>query len=356
MHLAVEAGAMAGDRRGIGRYVRQVLRHGASLRPDLRVTLCADRASDRQVLSGEALELGFTGGRGAVARLDQLARVAPDVVWYPWARIRSRPAAGHAVATIHDLAPFYLHNASWLRRLDRWRRQLRLRRTARLADRIITDSAFSRNDIIARLGVAPGLVTAIPLAADDFTPASTSDQAALAACFGIGERFLLYVGAGDRRKNLVRLVEAYGRLRARGYGEVTLVLCGPKVPRSAPPGVRWLGRVSDEDLRALYRAAVALVHPSLLEGFGLPVLEAMASGTLVICSNATSLPEVAGDAALYVDPMDVEGLAAAMERCLRDGTLRDSLRGRGLIQARKFSWEETARRTLAVFDQVLATR
>ena len=356
MHLAVDAAAMAGDRRGIGRYVRQVLRHAAALRSDLRVTLCADKPADRAALAAELPELGLVGDRGAVATLDELGRITPDLVWYPWGRIRSRPAAGRAVATIHDLAPFYLHNASWLRRLDRWRRQLRLRRTARLADQIITDSTFSRDDIIARLGVAPRLVTAIPLAADDFTPASGADRATLAARFGIGERFLLYVGAGDRRKNLVRLVEAYGRLRARGSTDATLVLCGPKPPRNRSPGVHWLGRVSDDDLKALYRAAVALVHPSLLEGFGLPVLEAMASGTPVICSNATSLPEVAGEAALYFDPMDVDGLATAMERCLQDRGLRDSLRERGLLQARKFSWEETARRTLAVFDQVLSTR
>lgn len=358
MHLGVETASMAGDRRGIGRYTRRLLFHFAGLRPDLRVTLYVDSARKAPALAAELPGLGYGPERGAVARVGSLRDDPPDLLWYPWGRITHRATDLRTVVTIHDLAPFHFRQASWLRRLDRWRRQRRVRRTARLADWIITDSDFSRGDILRRLDAPPERVTAIPLAADDFTPAAGPvDHEMLAQRFGLGERFLLYVGAGDRRKNLPRLLEAYAVLRAQSGIEVGLALCGPKVPRGAVaaiPGVRWLGRVSDQELRALYHAATALVQPSLLEGFGLPVLEAMASGTPVLCSRATSLPEVGGAAALYFDPLDVEDIATQLRRCLSDDALRHELIGRGLAQARQFRWEETAQRTLAVFDAAAA--
>jgi glycosyltransferase involved in cell wall biosynthesis len=354
MHLGVEATSMAGDRRGIGRYTRRLLSHFAGLRPDLRVTLYIDSTRNAQALAAELPGLGYGPERGAVAPIGRLRDDPPDVLWYPWGRITRDTADLRTVVTIHDLAPFHFRQVSWLRRLDRWRRRRRIHRTARRADLILTDSQYSRDDILARLGVPADRVIAIPLAADDFTPATgPADHEMLARRFGLGERFLLYVGAGDRRKNLPRLLEAYAVLRAQGGIEVDLALCGPKLPRGAMgeiPGVRWLGRVSDQELCALYHAATALVQPSLLEGFGLPVLEAMASGTPVICSNATSLPEVAGAAALYFDPLDVGDIATQLHRCLSDEALRHELIGRGLAQARQFRWEETARRTLVAFD------
>lgn len=358
MHLGVETASMAGDRRGIGRYTRRLLAHFASLLPDLRVTLYVDSARKARALAAELPGLGYGPERGAVAHVGNFRGEPPDLLWYPWGRIAHRTTDLRTVVTIHDLAPFHFRHASWLRRLDRWRRQRRLRRTARLADWIITDSDFSREDILRRLDAPPERVTAIPLAADDFTPAvGPVDHEMLARRFGLGERFLLYVGAGDRRKNLPRLLEAYAVLRAQGGIEVGLALCGPKAPRggaAAIPGVRWLGRVSDQELCALYHAATALVQPSLLEGFGLPVLEAMASGTPVLCSRATSLPEVAGSAALYFDPFDVEDIATQLRRCLSDEALRQELVQRGLAQAARFRWEDTARRTLAVLADVAA--
>jgi glycosyltransferase involved in cell wall biosynthesis len=356
MRLAVEANAMAGDRRGIGRYARQVLRHAARLRDDLVVTLVAAREEDRAILSAELPELGLAGAHGAVAAPSEVAALRPDLVWLPWPRVRWRVPEARLVATIHDLAPFYLYDRSWFRRLDRWRRRLRLRRTAALADRIITDSIHSQDDIIRRLGVAAQRVTAIPLAADDFTPAAGEpDRTLLRDRFGLAGPYFLYVGAGDRRKNLPRLLEAFHGFRASSAPPAELALCGPRPPRGRPaPGTRWIGRVGDAELRALYHGATALIQPSLLEGFGLPVLEAMASGTPVISSNASSLPEVGGGAALYFAPTDVVALRGAMERCATDAGLRADLRRRGLAQAGQFSWEGTARRTLAVFDAALA--
>ncbi|MGH7589834.1 MAG: glycosyltransferase, partial [Gemmatimonadales bacterium] len=141
----------------------------------------------------------------------------------------------------------------------------------------------------------------IPLAADDFTPSSTpSDRTFLAARFGVAGRYLLFVGADEERKNLERLRRAFGLLRTMTSEPVQLVICGTRRSTlSGESSVVSVGRVSEAELQALYHGATAFVLPSLLEGFGLPVLEAMASGTPVLCSNTSSLPEVAGDAALY---------------------------------------------------------
>ncbi|MFI5235245.1 MAG: glycosyltransferase family 4 protein [Gemmatimonadales bacterium] len=357
MHLGVETASMAGDLRGIGRYTRRLLSHFARLRPDLRVTLYTDSARKARALAAELPGLGYGPERGAVARVDSLRDDPPDLLWYPWSRITHRTAGLRTVVTIHDLAPFYLESRSWLRRLDRWRRRRRLHDTARRADLILTDSQYSRDDILARLGVPPDRVIAIPLAADDFVPAQGAlDRGWLARRFGLVGDYLLFVGARDRRKNLPRLRDAFQALRGGAGPAAQLAICGhPGPPGASEPGVSWLGRVTDEELRALYQGACVFVLPSLLEGFGLPVLEAMASGTPVICSNTTSLPEVAGDAALYFDPLDVEEMARQMMRCLGDEALRTDLVTRGFEQARKFRWEYTARRTLTAFDAVLAS-
>jgi glycosyltransferase involved in cell wall biosynthesis len=121
---------------------------------------------------------------------------------------------------------------------------------------------------------------------------------------------------------------------------------------SGDKSIRWIGRVHEEDLPALYSAAEVFVFPSLFEGFGLPVIEAMACGTPVICSNVTALPEVAGGAAILVDPSDVRGLAEALDRVLGDSDLQADLRGRGLARAHQFSWERTASETLAIYRRI----
>ncbi|MFI5235244.1 MAG: glycosyltransferase family 4 protein [Gemmatimonadales bacterium] len=357
MHLGIEATYMANEWRGIGRYARQLLRHFARLRPDLRLTLYAETPEKRAALAAELPVLGFGAERSGVADVSALRSDPPELAWYPWNKTKYFSRARRMVVTIHDLGPFHHPYREWWRGLDQWKREYRVRKTAARADLILTDSAYSRTDIITRLGVPAEKVRAVHLAADDFTPAvGGPDRAGLAARFGVGEAFFLFAGAADDRKNLPRLREAFLSLHGHGGGGAQLVICGQGPPEGeAEPGVLWLGRVSEADLQALYRAARAFVLPSLLEGFGLPVLEAMASGTPVICSNTTSLPEVAGEAALYIDPLDVNALADQMLRCRTDAALCADLSARGLIQSRRFRWEDTARQTLAAFDSVLAT-
>jgi glycosyltransferase involved in cell wall biosynthesis len=187
--------------------------------------------------------------------------------------------------------------------------------------------------------------------------------AAVRSRYRLPEGYVLFVGSVERRKNLRGLLQAYARLletdvacplvivgtRRRGAGEIGRTLQELHLEES----VIFTGYVPDADLPAIYTGADLFVFPSLYEGFGLPPLEAMACGTPVVCSNAASLPEVVGDAAIMVDPYDVEGLAEAMLRVLTDADLREHLRRKGLERARQFTWERTARETVAVYREVL---
>jgi glycosyltransferase involved in cell wall biosynthesis len=185
---------------------------------------------------------------------------------------------------------------------------------------------------------------------------------AVKARYGIAGDYALFVGTLQPRKNLIRLIEAFSNFRFP-ISDFRLVIAGKKgwlyqeifrwvEELGLEKKVVFTGYVPEGDLPVLLSGARLFVFPSLYEGFGLPVLEAMACGTPVVCSNASSLPEVAGDAAVLVDPQDVEGLAAAMERVLGDEELRAELIVRGFEQARKFSWERCARETLDVLESV----
>ncbi|HID89588.1 MAG TPA: glycosyltransferase family 1 protein, partial [Anaerolineae bacterium] len=188
--------------------------------------------------------------------------------------------------------------------------------------------------------------------------------------YGLPERYILYLGSNKPHKNLVRLVEAWALVTKRGTRDTehgsrtTLVIAGawdPRYPESRERAeslglgnIRWLGPVPESDLPALYTGATVFVFPSLYEGFGLPVLEAMACGAPVICSNVSSLPEVAGDAAVTFTPTDPGAIADALDRVLNDAGLCADLRDRGLRRARLFSWDQSARRTLALYREVRA--
>jgi glycosyltransferase involved in cell wall biosynthesis len=197
---------------------------------------------------------------------------------------------------------------------------------------------------------------------DRFRPVPPDEARQVAGRLGLDGPFILSVGARQARKNVPRLLEAFTALRARGSRH-RLALAGPTLwsdptlsaalaRHGLGDAVVALGYVDEQDLPALYSAADLFVLPSLLEGFGLPVLEAMACGTPVVCSNTSSLPEVAGDAALLVDPLDIGEIADAMARVLADAALAAELRRRGLERAARFSWQRTARATVAVYRDV----
>jgi glycosyltransferase involved in cell wall biosynthesis len=197
-----------------------------------------------------------------------------------------------------------------------------------------------------------------------FRPAPADEMVAVREKYRLPPRFILAVGTIEPRKNLVRLLEAYRGLLDRGV-EIGLVIAGRKGWRYEDffarlsdlhliEKVTLLGPFPDADLPALYSAADVFAFPSLYEGFGLPVLEAMACGTPVVASNTSSIPEVAGGAGLLVAPHDAQALAEALERVLSDVELRAAMRGKGFAQAQRFTWERTAQATLDLYRAVLA--
>ena len=235
----------------------------------------------------------------------------------------------------------------------------------RTADAAIAISEATRRDLIHYFNVDPDKISTIPLAAGSrFHPQPPEIIVTFRRTHDLPDRYILYFGSNKPHKNLVRLIEAFSRITDHAFTmRHSLVIAGHWDPRYPEPRQRaeeigitdrvvFLGPVPDQDLPALYSGAALFVFPSLYEGFGLPPLEAMACGTPVICSNTSSFPEVVGEAAIMIDPFDVEGLAAAMGHVLGDGDLQAEMREKALKQAAKFSWEETARQTLKVYKAV----
>ena len=268
------------------------------------------------------------------------------------------------VTTIHDLAfehlPQTFNRRSWM--------QLRLtvRHTARRAAHIITVSEYSRDDISATYGVEAERITVTPeAAAAHFAPVtSESELKRVRKSYGIQRDYILSLCSIQPRKNLVRLIEAYSDLRQSHPDALLpqLVLAGKKgwleseIFRSAERSpfksdILFTGYVPDNDLPALYSAAICFAYPSYFEGFGLPVLEAMQCGTPVIAADRTSLPEIVGNAGILFDPFSKEELIKAMARLIDDRSVRAALRLQGIERAKLFNWSATARSTLQVYER-----
>mgnify|MGYP001222335914 CR=1 FL=1 len=278
--------------------------------------------------------------------------------------IAPRGGPWRSVITIHDLTflrfPHFLTTESH----RYYNRQIEA--AVSRADAIMADSNATRSDILELLRVQPAKVTTVHLAVDErFHPQPEEVVASACARLDLPRHYLLFVGTFEPRKNIPTLLHAYADLHSRQSDTPHLVLVGN-------PG--WLFESTDtlldelglrgsvtfrsdfphEDLPALYSGAIALILPSHYEGFGFPVLEAMACGTATIVSDRASLPEIAGDAALKCDPDQPESITEAMSRVLFDSELRASLEEKGLHRATKFSWETCCTQTLAVYRQVLS--
>ena len=237
------------------------------------------------------------------------------------------------------------------------------RASARLARALITPSEAVRRDVIRKLGVEPRRVVAIAEAASpQFGAIDDATVERVRLSYRLPDRYLLSVGSLEPGKNRERLIRAYARLRNEGV-EMPLVIAGQPAWRYQGDEelverlglswtVRFLGYVPDEDLPGLYAGAALLAFPSLYEGFGLPVLEAMACGTPVVTSKVSATAEISGDAALLVDPLSTDEIALAMGSILSSHNLRDELRSKGIARAAEYSWARTARETLAVYERV----
>ena len=373
MILAVDCREFVPGRvTGIGRFLGDVLAEIAGNRPHLRTV----------AIAGPGTPIPLAAQHLQVVRLPRRAALYWDQVLLPralravgatafFSPYYKAPAAAPCptVVTLHDVIP--LRFPAYTRGYGRvyaaafrpWAAWL-----ARRAAAVITDSEFSKGELRAELGLAPGRVHVISLGVrPEFRPPASSEAVAAAtARYGIQRPYLMTVSNFLPHKNLPRLVEAYASLPVALRESTHLVLAGtpgghgparPVAPATlSRPGVLLPGFIAPEDLPAIYAGAVAAVCPSLVEGFGYVPLEAMACGTPVLCARAGALPEVAGEAALYMDPMDVGSIAGGLRRILEDGPLRRDLRDRGLTRARRFDPAKTAGRLVDLLEGVAAGR
>jgi glycosyltransferase involved in cell wall biosynthesis len=299
----------------------------------------------------------FPGARVLAQRIDVFH--ATDY-WIP------KLAGVPVVATLHDAIP--LSHPEWAKPKHRAFKNIFMRAAARWADAIITVSAAMVPAVVEQFRVPPERVTVIHNGVDDkwFQRIPPETRRTMLARHGLAPGFFLTVGTLQPRKNLARLLAAYRALPARIRREYPLVIVGrmgwgvddllPAIRAAQASGeVLWLDYVPDAELRAIFQSARALVFPSLYEGFGMPIVEAFASGVPVLTSTVSALPEVAGDAALQVDPRDVEAIRDAMLRLADDSALCTRLVAAGSLRAKRFSWQTCAEKVVTVYREVART-
>ena len=358
---------------GIGTYVRNLVRELARQdHDDQYVLLCRRTDVDFVKALGPRFEPVVESSGNYSVR---------EQVSVPMSLRRARPSLFHAphyvvspltgvpyVVTIHDCIhlrfPQYLPN----------RRALLYARTmmglsARRSRRVLTVSQASKQDILQYLRIPAEKVEVVYNALDErlATPPTADDLARVRERFLLTSPFILYTGNIKPHKNVDRLLDAYSILRRRGFEDVKLLIIGEEISKypnlrrqvhrhQLHSQVRFFGHVPDATLAALYRLASVFVFPSLFEGFGLPPLEAMAAGVPVITSNVSSLPEVVGDAALLIDPMNPSAIADAMARVLGDAALRDQMILKGYERVKHFSWTRSVARTREIYAEVVGER
>lgn len=286
----------------------------------------------------------------------RLQRGDIDVFWSPLLTLPRRMPIP-AVVTLHDLAA--LHVPETLPWKVRWSLLPFLATTVERADRIVVATTRVQGEVQAAFPASRGNCSVVPHGVDPaFRPADESLRREIRAEFGAPDGYLLAVGTLEPRKNLNFLIKGFDKAQ-EANPDLHMVLAGRRgwmaqaifdelERRDLLGKVHITGYVKDRHLPALYRGAAAFIYPSLYEGFGLPPLEAMACGTPVIVSRGSSLPEVVGEAGLYIDPLSVDELAAAIERVNREPELAAELSAKGLEQASLFSWERAARETLDI--------
>lgn len=297
-------------------------------------------------------------------RLDTIFGTRLDLTHSPTPLIL--PTAGKKIVTVCDL--FFMDFPG---RADKEARRYFLKRTEsslRRADGIVTISEFTKKALIDRFGIGDERIKVTYLGLNDIfkEPAGAGAVDTARRKFDLPEGFLLFVGASEPRKNLPRLIDALAVVHAR-FGKIPLVVVGRAGAdqatlldrirsRGLERWIRLLGYLPDPDIRDLYHAASALVFPSYCEGFGLPLLEAMACGLPVAASGVSALPEIGGEAAVYFDPENAEDMAAKIILILGDDRLRASLQAKGRERAKAFTWQKTARETLSFYRQILRGR
>jgi glycosyltransferase involved in cell wall biosynthesis len=372
MRYALDARCIQDHFPGIGRYAYHLALELPRLAPEDSFVVLTDPSApntryDLALLAqlpnvtlvaapGGPLSLGQQWRLPALAQRLKLDLYHSPYYIYPYA------LPCRCLVTVHDIIPHLYPSALPNPRLAGVFRGL-VRLSLNKAQAVLVDAAATRADLTRVLKVTKP-IHVVPLGVDAaFAPDVPPAEPAWLASLGIERPFALYVGINKPHKNLVRLVEAWATLPAALRQSHQLVLAGWQDPRYPEANrrvvalglgaeVRFMGGVPGGALPGLYRAATCFVFPSLYEGFGLPVLEAMASGLPVACSAISSLPEVTGSAALLFDPQRPEAIAESLLALLTEAPLRARLSAAGLAQARPFTWQRTAAETLAVYRQV----
>jgi len=357
LRIAIDARAAAEVPAGRGRYVRELLRALAGLDARHRFLLYARTAWRDAALEDDgrfAWRIVSAGEPQWSALAAVRASRESDVVLATNSYLLAALGRVPAVATVFDLAPFRRDVA--LPRGAGFER-LTLPLAVRRAAGLLAISHATREDLVARFPRAAAKATVIELAAD---ARFAADAPPVAARYGLEKPYVLALGTLEPRKNLPRLIEAFAALPPALRDAHELVLVGGSgwatgeidaAIAAHRDRVRPLGHVPDDDLPGLYRGAALFAYPSLFEGFGLPVLEAMAAGTAVLTANVSSLPEVGGDAVRYADPTDVASIRDALAALLADPGERARLAAAARERAAGFSWERTARETLAALER-----
>lgn len=365
MIVGYDATTLAGQLSGVGYYTSRLLAslaNGAGTGVVDRLVVLSNRAVEVEDAPRlQHLDGGRFPSRAVWMQLvlpGLLRRLRPDVVHYTNYLAPVRADAPYVVS-IHDMSVALMpHLHTLKKRLLSARLVPHVARGARL---VLTPSESTRRDVVRLLGLDPGRVRVIPYASGPAFRPTDPDPARLAA-LGVHGPYFLYVGTVEPRKNLARALRAFTRLapelprhrfviagrRGWKYADVLREIARPELASR----VTLLGYASESDLPALYAGATAFVYPSLFEGFGLPVVEAMACGTPVLTSRTSSLTEIAEGAALLVDPLDETALAEGLLRLAQDETLRSDLRARGLERAASFSWDRTGRETALAYREV----
>jgi glycosyltransferase involved in cell wall biosynthesis len=377
VHVAVNGWFWGQPGTGSGQYVRRLVASFAEYHPDLRITLIVPSGTEVDP-PGDSIAIHPVDvpARGHWAKLRFEQRTFPAAAGGVGADLAHVPYWGSplrspvpVVVTIHDLIPLILprYRGGPLARLYTGL----VAASSRGAAMVITDSSASQTDIVDHLNLPPNRVRAIHLAAGEGYHPRRTDlvEIAVRRKYDLPDRFVLYLGGYDVRKNVDTLLRAYTYVREAAADAVPLVLAG-RLPEHPSPRfsdvpslveslnladvIDLIGWVDEGETPALYRLASCFVYPSRYEGFGLPVLEAMACGTPVVAGDAASLPEIVGDAGFLVAPDDARAMAGAILATLNQDDLAAGLRQRGLERAAEFSWARTAAQTREVYEQALA--
>jgi glycosyltransferase involved in cell wall biosynthesis len=368
MRIGIDVRTLMTGGTGDRTYFRQVISAMARLSPDDHWTLYADSADpDRESLRAPNVTLA-PPVRAPVGALWNVTTLLPllrqdkaDILHAQYTLpLLGRPPCP-MVVTIHDAT--FRQFPQWFPRHAHRVMNLIIPIAARRADRILTVSESAAADIARTMQVPREKIVVTPNGVSDrFHPIEPATQDVIRARYGLPPVYILGVGILRARKNAAVALNAMAKLQSEGKwpADAVFALSGKweEAPEDAlrhreNPAVRFLGRISDEDLPAVFAAATASVYPSFYEGFGLPPLESMASGCPAVAADTSSLPEVLGDAGLLLPPTDVDAWAKTMLSLLTDADLRDELRTKGLARAAQFTWERCARQTLAVYREVV---